>query len=95
MSECPSISETAFTGAARRNGVELAPASLMLYVRAGPYINGEPCRMEETTAVPLRRLSDKRALPGHRIPGRGLVTNMLYRWYRAGYIYLSKSGSAG
>jgi 50S ribosomal protein L16 3-hydroxylase len=89
------LSEMAFSQAARRNGVELALTSLMLYGRAKLFINGEQCKMDEATAMPLRRLADRRRLPGRRIPLQGPVTDRLYRWYRAGYIYLSKSRPTG
>jgi 50S ribosomal protein L16 3-hydroxylase len=89
------LSQIAFSTAARRSGVELALASLMLYGRAKLFINGEQCKMDKATAATLRRFADARGLPGRQIPLRGLVTDMLYRWYRAGYIYLSKSGAAG
>ena len=89
------LSEIAFSHASRRDGVELALASLMLYGKANLFINGEEYKMNKVLATPMCRLADARQLPGHRIPLKGPVTDMLYRWYRAGYIYLSKSGSAG
>jgi hypothetical protein len=75
--------------------VELVPASLMLYGSAMLFINGEPHRLHKGAATPLRQLADARRLPGRRIQPTGLVTDMLYRWYRAGYIYLSRSGPKG
>jgi 50S ribosomal protein L16 3-hydroxylase len=89
------LSEIAFAHASRRDGVELALASLMLYGKAHLFINGEQYKMNKVLATPMRRLADARRLPGHRIPLKGPVTEMLYRWYRAGYIHLSKSGRAG
>ena len=89
------LSEIAFARAARHGGVELVPASLMLYGSAMLFINGEPHRMHKGAATPLRQLADARRLPGRRIPLPGLVTDVLYRWYRAGYIYLSRSGPKG
>jgi 50S ribosomal protein L16 3-hydroxylase len=89
------LSQTAFARASRRNGVELALASLMLYGKTDLFINGEQYNMNRGLATPMRRLADARRLPGHRIALKGAVTDMLYRWYRAGYIYLSKSGPAG
>ena len=89
------LSEIAFSRASRRDGVELALASLMLYVKANLFINGEQCKMNKVLATPMRQLADARRLPGYRIPLKGPVNDMLYRWYRAGYIDLSKSGPAG
>ena len=88
------LSEAAFTRTARRHGVDLALTSLMLYAGTMLFINGEACTMEKGTR-PLRRLADVRRLPGRKIPARGQVADMLYRWYRAGYICLSNSGHAG
>ena len=89
------LSEMAFSSASRRNGVELALASLMLYGKGNIFINGEKYKMDKVLAKPMRLLANARRLPGHRIPSKGPATDMLYRWYRAGYICLSKSGSAG
>ena len=89
------LSEMTFSQAARRGGVELAPASLMLYDRTRVFINGEHCKMDKAMAMPLRRFADRRFLPGRGIPSPGPVTDRLYRWYRTGYIYLSKSGFEG
>ncbi len=89
------LSESAFSGAARRRGVELALASLMLYGNAMVFINGEPHRIDKTLATPVRQLANARRLPGRQIPPQGLVADMLYRWYQAGYIYLSRPGTTG
>jgi len=89
------LSEAAFSRAARRNGVELALASLMLYGNAMLFINGEVCRSGEVTSRLLRSLADTRRLPGRKISLQGFATELLYRWYRAGYIKLSKSGASG
>jgi 50S ribosomal protein L16 3-hydroxylase len=89
------LSATAFSRAARRNGVELAPASLMLYGSAMLFINGEACKTGKVSPPLLRRLADTRRLPGRQIPLQRLETDLLYRWYRAGYIKLSKSGATG
>jgi 50S ribosomal protein L16 3-hydroxylase len=89
------LSALAFAHAARRKGVELALASLMLYGRTQFFINGEQSRIDAAMAMPLRRLADSRRLPGRRIPLQGAVTDRLYGWYRAGYISLSNSGPAG
>ncbi|HKB83338.1 MAG TPA: cupin domain-containing protein [Burkholderiales bacterium] len=89
------LSEIAFSRAARRNGVDLALASMMLYARANLFINGEQHRMDAGLAKPMRCLADARRLPGWRITLNGPLVDTLYRWYRAGYIYLSGSGAAG
>ena len=89
------LAEAAFSSAARRSAVTLAPATLMLYGNAMFFINGEPHKIDKALAAPLRRLANARRLPGSQIPRPGLVTDMLYRWYRSGYICLPSSGSTG
>jgi 50S ribosomal protein L16 3-hydroxylase len=85
------LSEIAFSRASRRDGVELALASLMLYGKANLFINGEHYEMNKVVATPMRLLADTRRLAGNRIASKAPLTAMLYRWYRAGYICLSKS----
>jgi 50S ribosomal protein L16 3-hydroxylase len=90
------LSQIAFSTSARRRGVELALTSTMLYTSAMFFINGEPYqKIDGPMRPPLRQLADTRRLPGRHIPLRGPVTDLLYRWYRAGYIYPSKPGPAG
>ncbi|MBC8006695.1 MAG: cupin domain-containing protein [Prolixibacteraceae bacterium] len=89
------LSESAFLRASRRDGVELALASLMLYGKADLFINGEQHKMSKVLATPMRCLADVRRLAGHRIPLKGPVSELLYRWYRSGYICLSESSPAG
>ncbi len=87
------LSEAAFASAAIRLGIALVPAALMLYGRGVIFINGEAQRMDEVRATPLRRLANTRNLSGRRIPRSGVVMHTLYRWYRDGYICLTKSAS--
>ncbi len=89
------LSETAFSNAAKRSGLELALASQMLYGDASVFINGEPHKADSAMAKPLRKLADTRRLPARLIPLRGPVVDLLYRWYRAGYIYLTRPGPTG
>lgn len=73
----------AFVQAARRKGVCLAPGSQMLYSGARLFINGESA---DITQGALRKLADDRRLPGRRFPRDGGAVELLYQWYRAGYI---------
>ncbi|HEX7954536.1 MAG TPA: cupin domain-containing protein [Burkholderiales bacterium] len=88
------LSERAFTAAATLHGVALMPSALMLYGNGTVFINGETHRITDRQAAPLRRLADARRLAGRRIPRTGPVMAMLYRWYRDGYICLTKSDAA-
>jgi 50S ribosomal protein L16 3-hydroxylase len=89
------LTEAAFSKAAKHDGVELALASMMLYGKAALYVNGESHEIAAAAAAPVRRLANARTLPGRQIPARGPVADLLYRWYRAGYIYLSRPGTRG
>ena len=88
------LSARAFSSAARRRGVELALASLMLYGGAKLFINGEAHKIDKATATPLHRLANARRLPGRLIQSNGPAVDLLYHWYRAGYICLSGPGQA-
>ena len=88
------LSEIAFSKAARRSGVKLALGSLMLYASTMLFINGEVYKTTRAMRSALRRLADARQLPGRQISGQGDVLGLLYRWYRAGYICISNSATA-
>ena len=79
----------AFSKAVRKASVELAGGTLMLHSGAKIFINGETERAEGRNGVPLRELADRRRLQGRRVPSSAV--NLLYQWYRAGYIYLSEA----
>jgi 50S ribosomal protein L16 3-hydroxylase len=78
----------AFSRAARRSGVRLQAGSQMLYSGARIFINGE---VADAGAVPgtLHRLANVRALPGRSFPRDRGTAELLYAWYRAGYISLN------
>jgi hypothetical protein len=62
----------------------------MLYGRTSHFINGEVCTTGKAQPA-LRRLADTRRLtPTQMKPDAGAM-ELLYRWYRAGYIVLSES----
>ncbi|MEO8163789.1 MAG: cupin domain-containing protein, partial [Betaproteobacteria bacterium] len=90
-----SMSARAFAGAARRRGIELALPSLMLYSRRMLFLNGEAYKTGASVPSELRRLANTRRLAGSQIPLHGPVLDLLYPWYRAGYIHVSKSGFVG
>ena len=73
----------AFVSAARRFGVRLSPGSQMLYTGSKLFINGE---VAVPGPVALRKLADARILSGRRIPHASAAAELLYQWYRAGYI---------
>jgi hypothetical protein len=58
----------------------------MLYSGSRLFINGESLVIPAGEARPLRRLADARQLAGRDVPRGGTVADVLYRWYRSGYI---------
>lgn len=89
------LSDAGFTQTARRTGVELALASSMLYGSSMLFMNGETYKTDKAVQSALKKLADARRLPGRQIPRRGPIADLLYHWYRAGYINLSASAPAG
>lgn len=75
----------AFSRSARRGGVRLLPGSQMLYSGAKLFINGEVA-IAGASAEALRRLANARVLSGRRFPRNREIAELLYQWYRAGYI---------
>ncbi len=86
------LSRLAFLRQAQRHGVELDPASRMLYGRGKLFVNGDTQKTSVGVPSELRRLADKRRLRRGQIPLHSLVADLLYAWYRAGYIQTSRSG---
>lgn len=82
------LGAAAFARAAARRGINLALPSLMLMYRDKIFINGESYRLPSALRASIRRLADDRGLePGSSMP-QGALRNLLYRWYRDGYIEL-------
>ncbi len=81
------LSAAAFTRTAGKRGLTLAPATILLYDHAAFYINGERCLPSPSARSALRRLADRRTLPPSS--GRSAhIRELLYAWYRAGYLYI-------
>jgi 50S ribosomal protein L16 3-hydroxylase len=76
-----------FAAAVSRRGLRLALATRMLFRGDTIFINGESCATEGRSARPLIALADRRELaPGARRDRQAI--ELLYEWYRAGYIIL-------
>ena len=81
------LSERAFAARAARHGIGLAPQTRMLFRGRTVFVNGEACDTGAPAARLLARLADRRALPpGSRADRES--AQLLYLWYRSGYIYL-------
>lgn len=76
-----------FARAARRRGIRLALATLMLFHGSTVFINGERCAVIRAGAGALTRLADRRRL-APRIALAPEHLHWLYQWYCAGYIEL-------
>ena len=75
-----------FLRGARNRGLELALPAQMLYSGSRLFINGESLAINAGEARPLRALADARRLTGRDVPRPGTAAEVLYRWYRSGYI---------
>ncbi len=76
----------AFGKAVRKQGLRMAPQSILLYDYAAFYINGERCVVPARARPRLRQFADRRMLPPVAVPVAGM--DVLYAWYRAGYVTL-------
>jgi class 3 adenylate cyclase len=66
----------------------------MLFDRQRVFLNGETCDPVGDAAAVLRILANKGALPGG-IAIDEEVADLLYEWYRAGYVELRSAPSDG
>ncbi len=79
------LSALAFSESVRRHGLQLAPASILLYDDQAFYMNGERCLVPASARMPLRRFADRRLLPPKTaLPAA--AAEFLYAWYRAGFL---------
>lgn len=76
----------AFGKAVRKQGLRLAPRSILLYDKAAFYINGERWAVPASARLRLRQFADRRMLPPVAAPAAGM--DVLYAWYRSGYTLL-------
>jgi len=79
------LTARAFAARAERGGVCLAAPTRMLFRGTALYINGDAHLPSGSAARRLSRLADRRALPPRTRLDRESL-ELLYRWYRAGYI---------
>jgi 50S ribosomal protein L16 3-hydroxylase len=78
------LSRAAFAAGIGRRGVRLAAQTRMLYRGSTVFINGEAVASGTATSL-LTGLADRRSLPPRARMSRA-TGDLLYRWYRAGYI---------
>ena len=82
-----------FASAAGTRGVRLAAKSRMLFRGRMVFINGETATPDAAARQVLRELAGRRRLPpGARIAAT--ARELLYQWYRAGYIELDETRPA-
>jgi 50S ribosomal protein L16 3-hydroxylase len=87
------LARARFLARVTRHGITLALKSRMLFDRQRVFLNGETCDPVRDAAV-LRILANKGALPGGIAIGAE-VADLLYEWYRAGYVELRSAPSDG
>jgi 50S ribosomal protein L16 3-hydroxylase len=80
------LAARAFAARASRDGVGLALQTRMLFRGRTIFINGEACDAGAPAARLLARLADRRRLPPRSRVDRESA-DLLYRWYRAGYLH--------
>lgn len=81
------LSPRAFAARMARGGARLALPTRMLFRGSVVFINGEACAVGAAATRLLSRLADRRALaPLARVDHES--AELLYQWYRAGYIIL-------
>jgi 50S ribosomal protein L16 3-hydroxylase len=85
------LAARAFARAVARRGVSLALTTRMLFRGRTMFINGESCEVNAPAMRSLARLADRRALPPLPRVDRESV-QILYQWYRAGYIEVNGGG---
>jgi 50S ribosomal protein L16 3-hydroxylase len=83
------LSRARFLAGAARAGVVLALKSRMLFDRGHVYLNGETFRPGRAAASVLRAFANSGLVPPGSILGAE-VADLLYEWYRAGYVELPR-----
>ena len=77
------LSLAAFRKTIAKEGLKLAPQSILLYDDAAFYINGERWTVAARARPRLRQFADRRMLLPATVPAAAMAT--LYAWYRSGY----------
>ena len=76
---------TRFARVIAAHGIRLDLKSRMLLSGRMVFINGESVSVEAAPRITLQQLADRRNLPpGTRF--KAVTRELLYQWYRAGYI---------
>lgn len=78
---------TAFTARLARATARLAPGSRLLAAGAGFYLNGVPVPSTVAGRKVLIEFGDHRSIEGDRL-ARGLGVELIYKWYKQGYLEL-------
>ena len=80
------LAQSRFLARVHRDGLVLSPRSRMLFDRKHLYINGEMHVLSRSTSA-LKPLANMGVLPALSRFGAE-VADLLYEWYRAGYVGL-------
>jgi 50S ribosomal protein L16 3-hydroxylase len=83
----PALGPRAFTERAARRGVRLDSRTQLLYDARNLFINGDVLDRPARGWAALRRLANARQLPADDVDAG--VANLLYPWYRDGFVHLN------
>jgi 50S ribosomal protein L16 3-hydroxylase len=72
-----------------RGQVALDAGTRLLYRGARVYVNGEPLEMPGAQRAALAALADRRRIPGRAL-ARAALADLIYEWYRAGWVRLER-----
>jgi 50S ribosomal protein L16 3-hydroxylase len=85
------LSKNTFASTLKRNSIRLSANSSMLYEGRNIYINGEHEAIDRRSAFVLSTLADSRTLDGSKVTMVQPLLELLYQWYRAGFIELRQN----
>lgn len=83
------LSRTKFAAACKRKGLVLDARTRCLYAGKRIFANGEACNLPGADSNLLQTLADRQTI-GPSAPG-GQAIDILYGWYRAGYLHLNEA----
>jgi 50S ribosomal protein L16 3-hydroxylase len=82
----PPLGRRVFAARAARRGVRLDSRTQLLYDARNLFINGDAMGRPARGWAALRRLANARQLPANDVDA--VVANLLYPWYRDGFVHL-------
>jgi len=84
------LARAAFARRLARRHVALDPATRLLYRGRRFFVNGEVVASRSAQRNALAALADRRRVPGRAL-ARAALGDLIYEWYRAGFLRLEKT----